>query len=391
MRLIADLHIHSHFSRATGKSLTFEYLEYWAKVKGVNIIGTGDITHPGWISELKEKLAPAEYGFFKLKDEFKLEESKYIEKKLNNPIVRFLLSGEISNIYKKNGKVRKVHNIIIFPDLQSVLKLQNKLREMGAKIESDGRPILGLDSKILFHMALEINEKTIFIPAHIWTPWFSMLGDKSGFDHPEECFEDLTQYIYAIETGLSTDPPINWTCSFLDRFLLTSNSDAHSPEKIGRNANILDIHLDYNDLFNGFKNHDLKKIKGTIDLFPQEGKYHFDGHRNCKVSLTPTETKKYKGICPVCKKPVTKGVLYRVGELADREYGQRPENAIDYKSMVKTQSGFVDISTDIFPTRKIHSTPYHRIYSSCRNQTSICIQIFAKKFIASFPTVVCVC
>jgi PHP family Zn ribbon phosphoesterase len=235
MRFIADLHIHSHFSIATSKDLVPEKLDFWARMKGISVVGTGDFTHPGWTKELKEKLEPAEPGLFKLKDELRISGAP------DRPM-RFLLTAEISNIYKKNGKVRKNHNVVLAPDFETVEGIQARLARIG-NITSDGRPILGLDARDLLELVLEVNENVFFIPAHIWTPWFSVLGSKSGFDSIEECFEDLTPHIHAVETGLSSDPPMNWMCSFLDRYTLVSNSDAHSPEKLGREANLFDSDL----------------------------------------------------------------------------------------------------------------------------------------------------
>ena len=320
MKFIADFHIHSHFSIATSKQLIPEYLDYWAKLKGITVIGTGDFTHPGWIKELKEKLEPAEPGLFKLKKEYLLNLPNFKNlASFKNKQTRFLLTSEISSIYKKNGKVRKVHNVIFSPDFETVEKIQQSLIKIGGNITSDGRPILGLDSKNLLEIALNASENIFFVPAHIWTPWFSVLGDKSGFDTIEGCFEDLTKYIFAVETGLSSNPPMNWICSFLDKFTLISNSDAHSPEKLGRNANRFDTELSYNAITNALKTGNPKEFLGTIDLFPQEGKYHYDGHRKCNICWDPVQTLKNERICPVCGKKVTVGVMNRVVQLSDRD------------------------------------------------------------------------
>ncbi|MBN1496820.1 MAG: UvrD-helicase domain-containing protein [Spirochaetes bacterium] len=316
MKFIADFHIHSHYSVATSSALVPEHLEYWARLKGINVVGTGDCVHPGWLEELKEKLEPAENGLFRLKERFRLDESRSLPS-VNKPAeVYFMLTGEISNIYKKNGKVRKVHNLCVFPDVASVENVQGRLDRMG-NIRSDGRPILGLDSKILLEMVLESSGQSFLIPCHIWTPWFSVLGSKSGFDTIEECYDDLTRHIFAVETGLSSDPPMNRACGFLDSFRLVSNSDAHSPEKLGREANIFDTELSYGAIHRALK--DDEGFLGTIEFFPQEGKYHYDGHRKCGVRWDPLETMRHRGLCPECGKPVTRGVLYRVAELADRK------------------------------------------------------------------------
>ncbi len=318
--LIVDFHIHSHYSRATSKLLTPEHLEYWAKIKGINVVATGDISHPLWLKELEKKLEPAEDGLFKLKDEFRLNLPVFSEKP-----VRFILSGEISNIYKRENKVRKLHNVVLMPDFATVRKFQQELTKRNFNILSDGRPILGWDARNLLQLTLDINPDNFFIPAHIWTPWFSALGSKSGFDSIYEAFGELTKYIYAVETGLSSNPPMNWMCSFLDDFRLLSNSDAHSPERLGRNANIFATRLSYKAILEALKQPNSSGFAGTIDMYPQEGKYHFDGHRKCGVCFSPVETLEHHGICPVCGKPLTLGVSYRVAQLANRsDLSQRP-------------------------------------------------------------------
>ncbi|MBN2176006.1 MAG: UvrD-helicase domain-containing protein [Bacteroidales bacterium] len=329
MKFIGDFHIHSHYSRATSKELKPEFLDYWANRKGIKVVGTGDFTHPGWLGELSEKLEPAEDGLFKLKREFVIPN----QSNANDP-VRFMLTTEISNIYKKGGKVRKVHNVIFAPDFEVAEKIQNKLSGMGFNITSDGRPILGLDSKKLLEISLDISDKIFFVPAHIWTPWFSVLGSKSGFDSVEECFEDLSDQIFAVETGLSTDPPMNWMVSSLDKYTLIANSDAHSPEKLGRNANIFKTEISYPDIIEAMKTGDPEKFLGTIDFFPEEGKYHYDGHRKCGIRWNPLETLEHNEICPVCKKPVTIGVLNRVAQLADRDDLNTRPNRHDFISLV---------------------------------------------------------
>jgi uncharacterized protein (TIGR00375 family) len=329
MKFIGDFHIHSHFSIATSKELKPEFLEYWAKIKGIKIVGTGDFTHPGWTEELKKKLEPAEPGLFKVKNEFR----KKIDFAAEND-VRFVLTSEISNIYKKNGKVRKIHNVIFAPNFEVVDKIQQKLSGLGFNITSDGRPILGLDSKILLELCLDCSDEIFFVPAHIWTPWFSVLGSKSGFDNIEECFEDLSHHITAVEMGLSTDPPMNWMCSFLDKYTLTANSDAHSPEKLGRNANLFDTEISYFSIINAMKTGDSKQFLGTINFFPQEGKYHFDGHRKCSVCWNPLETIIHDEICPVCNKKITVGVMNRIAQLADRDNVLERKNRHPFYSLI---------------------------------------------------------
>ncbi len=331
MHLVADLHIHSHYSRATSKDLTLEHLWKWAQIKGVTVVATGDIAHPGWLAEMQQKLAPAEPGLFRLKEEFTAAVAADIPPACRGE-VRFLLGGEISNIYKRHGKTRKVHNLIFAPDLDTVGRLQTRLERIG-NIRADGRPILGLDSRDLLEIALETDAACHLIPAHIWTPWFAMLGSMSGFDSVEECFGDLTPHIFALETGLSSDPPMNWRVSNLDRYTLVSNSDAHSPQKLAREATLFDCDLSYDALFAAMQSGDPAVFKGTIEFFSEEGKYHVDGHRKCGVRWQPATTLAHGGICPVCGKEVTVGVLHRVEVLADRPEGERPPRTHPYLSL----------------------------------------------------------
>ena len=265
-------------------------------------------------------MEPAEPGLYKLKK--------------SNSGVRFILTAEISNVYSKNGRGRRVHNLIFAPSFEIVEKINTQLSWIG-NLKSDGRPILGLDSKELVKIVLGISQDCFIVPCHIWTPWFSLFGSKSGFDSLEECFEDYSKYIFSGETGLSSDPAMNWRLSALDKITLISNSDAHSPAKIGREANVFDFEsLDYSAIFSTIKNKDLKRFLYTIEFYPQEGKYHYDGHRNCGISCSPQESKKYNNLCPVCGKFLTIGVLNRVEELADRPVGFKPENAVPFKSLV---------------------------------------------------------
>ena len=327
MKTIADLHIHSRFSMATSKEGTPENLDFWARKKGISLIGTGDFTHPVWREELKERLVSEENGLYRLRDEYVKEESR----KFPGEGTRFVVSGEISSIYKKNGKTRKVHNVILLPSLETADAMAQRLEKIG-NIHSDGRPILGLDSHDLLEMMLDVCPEGILIPAHIWTPHFSVLGAKSGFDSVEECFEELTPYVHALETGLSSDPAMNWRISKLDRYQLVSNSDAHSPSKLGREANLLDIDCSYEGLYQAIQTG--KGLEGTVEFFPEEGKYHFDGHRKCGVSLSPVEAERLGGICPVCGKKLTMGVDHRVEQLADREEGFVKKDGKKYESLV---------------------------------------------------------
>ena len=327
MKMIADLHIHSRFSMATSKEGTPENLDFWARKKGISLIGTGDFTHPVWREELKERLVSEGNGLYRLRDAYVKEESR----KFPGEGTRFVVSGEISSIYKKNGKTRKVHNVILLPSLEAADAMAQRLEKIG-NIHSDGRPILGLDSHDLLEMMLDVCPEGILIPAHIWTPHFSVLGAKSGFDSVEECFEELAPYIHALETGLSSDPAMNWRISKLDRYQLVSNSDAHSPSKLGREANLLDIDCSYEGLYRAIQTGD--GLEGTVEFFPEEGKYHFDGHRKCGVSLSPVEAERLGGICPVCGKKLTMGVDHRVEQLADRAEGFVKKDGKKYESLV---------------------------------------------------------
>lgn len=327
MKTIADLHIHSRFSMATSKEGTPENLDFWARKKGISLIGTGDFTHPVWREELKERLVSEGNGLYRLRDAYVKEESR----KFPGEGTRFVVSGEISSIYKKNGKTRKVHNVILLPSLEAADAMAQRLEKIG-NIHSDGRPILGLDSHDLLEMMLDVCPEGILVPAHIWTPHFSVLGAKSGFDSVEECFEELAPYIHALETGLSSDPAMNWRISKLDRYQLVSNSDAHSPSKLGREANLLDIDCSYEGLYRAIQTGE--GLEGTVEFFPEEGKYHFDGHRKCGVSLSPVEAERLGGICPVCGKKLTMGVDHRVEQLADRAEGFAKKDGKKYESLV---------------------------------------------------------
>ncbi len=319
MKFIADFHIHSKYSRATSPKSNLENLNKWAEVKGVDVLGTGDFTHPKWFNELKEKLKPEEEGLFRLRN--------------SNSETRFILTAEIANIYIEKGKVRKVHNLIFSPTLEIAEKINNQLKKIG-DLKVDGRPMLKLSSKDLLKIILDISPKCFLTCCHAWTPWFGVFGSKSGFDSLEECFGDYSKYIFSIETGLSSDPPMNWRISSLDRITLISNSDAHSPSKIGREVNVFDTELSYSSIRNAIESKDPNKFLYTVEFYPQEGKYHYDGHRKCGISLSPKESEKYNNLCPVCGKPLTVGVLNRVEKLADRKEGNVPSNAIPFKKLI---------------------------------------------------------
>lgn len=330
VRFYADLHIHSKYSRACSKDCDLEHLAWWARRKGIMVIGTGDFTHPAWYEHLRENLVPAEPGLYKLRDDLDRQILRTLPPTCRTP-VRFMLSVEVSTIYKRGDKTRKVHHLIYVPDLDTAAAINRRLERIG-NIRSDGRPILGLDSRDLLEITLESGEASYLVPAHIWTPWFAVLGSKSGFDAVADCYADLADHIFALETGLSSDPEMNWRLSALDRYRLVSNSDAHSPPMLGREACVFDTELDYFAMRRALQTGE--GYGGTVEFFPEEGKYHLDGHRKCDVRLEPAETRRYGGRCPVCGKPLTVGVLARVEELADRPAGVRPEGAADYRSLV---------------------------------------------------------
>ncbi|MFP4476695.1 MAG: UvrD-helicase domain-containing protein [Desulfatibacillaceae bacterium] len=330
MAFFADLHVHSRFSRATAKNLDLPNLHLWAQKKGLTLVGTGDSTHPAWCAEMREKLVPAEPGLYRLNDGDAMAVDGQVPEACRRP-VRFVVSAEISNIYKKDGKTRKNHSVVLLPDLDAAEALNRRLEAIG-NIRSDGRPILGLDARDLLEIVLECDERAALIPAHIWTPWFSLLGSKSGFDSVQECFGDLTEHIFAVETGLSADPPMCWRVSCLDGLTLVSNSDAHSPAKLAREANVFECPMSYPDMIEAMRTG--KGFGGTVEFFPEEGKYHLDGHRKCGVRAEPGQTMEWGGTCPVCGKPLTLGVLYRVEELADRPPGHLPERRHPFRSLV---------------------------------------------------------
>ena len=315
MEFIADFHIHSKYSRATSRDMDLEHIAEWAKLKGITLMGSGDFTHHLWLEELKNNLEDLGNGLFKYRD------------------IYFILTGEISNIYSKKGKTYRIHNIIFAPSFKTVDKINEVLSRYG-NLSSDGRPILGLDVAEMARIIFDIDENCMIVASHIWTPWFSLFGSMSGFDKIEDCFEEQTSKIFACETGLSSDPAMNWRLSCLDRITLISNSDSHSPQKIGREANVFNCELDYRTIREVLKTKDKKRFLYTIEFFPQEGKYHFDGHRLCGICWSPKETKENRGLCPKCKRPVTVGVMNRVEQLADRPEGFIPHNAIPYKNLI---------------------------------------------------------
>ncbi len=340
MRLIADLHIHSKYSRATSPDMNPVEITKWADKKGIAVIGSGDFQHPAYFGELKNKLEPAEPGLFKIR-----------KQKTKS---RIMLSTEISNIYKQGGKVRKIHTLVFMPSLDSGEKFSKKLASMG-NTAADGRPILGFSAKELVKIALDIDADAMVIPAHAWTPWFSVFGSKSGFDSLEECFEEMTPHIKAIETGLSSDPDANRRISFLDKIAMISNSDAHSPAKIGREANVFDCELSYFEIKKAIQSRSLKKFLYTVEFFPEEGKYHYDGHRLCGINYHPRESIAAKNRCPVCFKPLTLGVLHRIEELSDRPWDFKPKGAVPQKHMIPLEEIIADVKDVGVQSKKVRA------------------------------------
>lgn len=367
MRFIADLHIHSKYSRATSKEMSPESVWKWAQIKGISVIGTGDFTHPNWFKELNEKLESTGNGLFRLKKEFMI----YDIPDSCKADVFFMLSAEISCIYSKNGKTRKIHLILFVPDFASAAKINIALAKIG-NLDADGRPILGLDAKELLKIVLNESPDGMLVPAHAWTPHFSIFGAESGFDSFEECFEELTPYIYAIETGLSSDPLMNWRLSALDKITLISNSDAHSPAKIGREANIFDTDISYKAMMDAIKTR--RGLLGTIEFFPEEGKYHYDGHRTCGVSLTPEETLKHNYLCPVCGKRVTVGVMHRVEKLADRKNGFKPKDSLPFHSIIPLPEIISEV-LKVGPNSKAVDREYQNLIQKLGNEFKILMDV----------------
>jgi DNA helicase II / ATP-dependent DNA helicase PcrA len=327
----ADLHIHSRFSRACSRDCDLDHLAWWARRKGITVVGTGDFTHPGWADELKESLVPAEPGLFRLAGEAEDRLRRTVPASCGGD-VRFMLSTEISTIYRGGERTRKVHHLLYAPTFEAAGRITGALSKIG-NLASDGRPILGLDSRHLLEITLDGGPGCYLVPAHAWTPWFAVLGSKSGFDAVADCYGDLAPEVFAIETGLSSDPPMNWRCSSLDGYRLVSNSDAHSPPMLGREATTFDVPLDYFAMADALRTG--AGLAGTIEFYPEEGKYHLDGHRKCGVRFEPAQSREHEGTCPECGKQLTIGVLHRVTELTDRPEGYRPPDAPGFTNLVQ--------------------------------------------------------
>ncbi len=355
MAYVADLHIHSRFSRACSPQLNIPNLVEWAKYKGINVMGTGDFLHPLWQAELKRDLTEDGTGF--------LSYSK-------DPAIKFVLTVEIASIYTQKGRGRRVHNLVFMPDFASVERFQKVLLSRQANLGSDGRPIVGISSKDLLSLALQASEKALFIPAHAWTPWFGVFGSQSGYDSLNECFEDLTEYIYGIETGLSSDPAMNWRIKELDNKSILSFSDAHSLPNLGRESTIFsqDLSLGYEGLFDAIKN---VKVVGTLEFYPEQGKYHYTGHRNCNVKYTPEDTKAKGTICPVCKRGLTVGVMERVEALADREVG---EDRPGYRMLVPLHQVIAEVFSTA-PTNQKVLTEYKKLVTALGGEIKVLTKV----------------
>jgi len=368
MKFIADFHMHSKFSRATSEKTDLENIAKWAEIKGVKVIASGDFTHPQWIKNIKEELKPAEPGLFQYKDSS----------------IRFILTTEISCIYSKGGKTRKIHLVVLAPSIEIAEKINEELSKIG-NLKSDGRPILGLDAKELVKIVLNVSSDCMVIPAHCMTPWFGLFGSKSGFDSLEECFEEMSPLIYAVETGLSADPAMLWRLPDVRKISIISNSDAHSPEKIGREANVFDVELSYYAIVEAIKTK--KGFLETIEFYPQEGKYFGDGHRACNIYMNSKDSKTYNEICPVCGKPLTVGVMNRVEKLADKPEGFIPENAVPFRSIVPLKE-IIGEALNVGSGTKSVDAEYQKLIKAFKSEFNILLDIpFNELKEASFSTI----
>lgn len=367
---VVDLHVHSKYSRATSKNCDLEGLYFWGKLKGINIIGTGDFTHPEWFNECRNKLEPAEPGLFRLRADIADEIDTRLPPSVRGNSIRFVPSVEIATIYSKGGKVRKLHQLVVMPSFEAVAELNARLERIG-NLRADGRPILGLDSKELLRHSLESDPNALYIPAHIWTPWFGMFGSKSGFDSVTEAYEELSPHIRAIETGLSSDPHMNWRVHHLDGITVTSHSDAHSPQKLGREATVVKLNnLSFDNLLGAIKTND-ERFVGTIEFFPEEGKYHSDGHRICNVRFTPEQTKAANGICPECAKPLVVGVHNRLEELAIRPHDHMPENPKRVEYIIPLAEIIAELKNTKSTAGKAVTAEYHEVINRLGDEFSV--------------------
>jgi uncharacterized protein (TIGR00375 family) len=363
MKYYADFHIHSKYSMATSKHMELPFIAGGAKAKGVNLVGSGDFTNPGWLYMLEEGLKETDRkGIYEFEG------------------VDFILSAEVCNIYNENGKTKKVHSVIILPDFEKVNNFNKIVRKFG-KLEADGRPILSFSLQNLAESLFSIYEDALLIPAHLWTPWFGLFGSESGFDSLEEAFGEYSKKIYAIETGLSSDPPMNWLLSSLDRITLVSNSDAHSPPNIGREANCFKEPIDYPMLLDILKNQDTERFEYTVEFFPEEGKYHYDGHRKCNVTFHPEDSKKHNNLCPECGNPLTLGVLHRVSELADRKEPKK-EGRVGYKRLIPLREIIADSLGMGSSSRAVEET-YSKLTTYFGNEFIILLETPEKDLLVS--------
>ena len=360
MKVIADLQIHSRFSRATSGSITLPNLEKYAKLKGLNLLGTGDFTHPKWLQELKNELKEDGSGILTSKSGF-----------------HFVLQGEISNIYTQDGKSRRIHTLLLARNFEVVEQINAALLKKG-RLDYDGRPIFGFSCIELVEMMKEIDDGIEIIPAHAWTPWYGIFGSMSGFDSVEECFKEKSKHINAIETGLSSDPAMNWRLSKLDKYTLLSSSDAHSywPWRLGRECNIFDIDWSYDDLLNAIRQR--KGFVETIEMWPHEGKYHYTGHRNCNVCLSPKESIKVKNICPRCRTPLTVGVAQRVEELADRPEGFVPGNAVPFRNIISLSEVIAGTTGHAVSSKQVWEE-YYRLINAFGNEFEVVLNAEEKE------------
>ncbi len=390
MRHIADFHIHSKYSRACSRNLDLEHLAAWANIKGIDVMSTGDFTHPAWFKEISSKLEERKPGLFTLnashREESEALYKEYSQRPYKEPL--FVLGSELSAIYSHGGKVRRVHLLVFLPSLETVKQFTDVLLARGCNLSADGRPILGLSAKEILKIGLEVSPDFIMIPAHAWTPWFAVFGSKSGYDSLEECFEELAPHIFAIETGLSSDPQMNWRLSALDNITMISNSDAHSLDKLGREATVFEgeIHS-YRQVFDAIKAgkqgiNDLS-LSSTIEFFPEEGKYFMDGHAKCEFSCDPEETKRLNGICPICKKPLTIGVLYRISELADRN-NSAMNNHVPYHSIIPLKEIISQCVGTGVSAKKV-STLYNELINSVGNEFFILLDAKENNFSSLVP------
>lgn len=383
MKFVADLHLHSKFSRATSRQMTLDTLAAWAKIKGISLLATGDFTHPEWLFLLKEKLEPRGDGFYRLKKLIPQNNDYLKNISFSADDVAFILSTEISFIYSKKEKVRKIHLILLAPDFDSVDRINTKLSALG-NLRSDGRPILGLDARHFVKIVADLCPECVVIPAHIWTPWFSLFGANSGFDAIEDCFEEMTPFIFALETGLSSDPAMNWRLSALDKYTLVSNSDAHSPSKIGREANVFNTEFSYQGVIEALKRKDPEKFLYTVEFYPEEGKYHFDGHRKCGVIFSPAETIQHRYICPECGKKLTVGVMHRVEELSDRKKGETSPHRIPFKNLIPLNEIIAEAVEKTAECKSVWDI-YFRFIHEFRDEHTILTKIPIKELSAISP------